>query len=53
MSGKRNRSDAGQLDLPHGVSKRVVEELHRPVRGAGVIDDQPDLEAVGRLGHAI
>ncbi len=52
VSGQRDRTDARQLDLLQRVLERVVEKLRRPVRGAGVVDQQSDLEPVGRLGHA-
>ena len=34
-------------------SNDVVEELDRSVRSARVVDEQPDLEPVGRLGHPV
>ncbi len=58
IAGAKCRASAtgpmhASCDLLKRVLERVVEKLDRPVRGSGVVDDQSDLEPVGRLGDAL
>ena len=51
MVRQGDRPDAVQLDLLERVVDVGLQEGRDPVRGAGVVDQKPDVEAIGRVGH--
>ena len=51
MVDQRDGSDAVQLDLVERVVESGLQKRRRAIGGTGVVDDEPDVDPVGRIGQ--